>query len=140
MTKAQEALKTIKEIELTHMEYESDENYDGEWEYETVEIYDGTVEDNYHEEIRLLEKELKRLEKIDSLPKTEFYSDNKINLNVAEDAKSKVIEFLKDKPIGVSDLIDITKPEKSHCITIYDVSDEELDLFKGVIGIENDNL
>lgn len=56
MTKAQEALKTIKEIELTHMGYESDENYDSEWEYEAVEVYDGTVEDNYSEEIRLLEK------------------------------------------------------------------------------------
>lgn len=65
MTKAQEALKTIKEIELTHMGYESDENYDGEWEYEAVEVYDGTVEDNYPEEIRFLETALEEKEKND---------------------------------------------------------------------------
>lgn len=64
MTKALEALNIIKNIGLSHMEYDSDENHDGEWEYEAVEVDDGTIEDNCPEEIEVIEKSLKDFEEL----------------------------------------------------------------------------
>ena len=62
MNKALKALKTIKEIELSHIEYDEDEDMDGEWVYDTYEEYDGTIEENYSDEIKTIETSVKALE------------------------------------------------------------------------------
>lgn len=61
-----EALETIKSIELMHVEHEQDEDIDGEWVYTDHEVYDGTVGENYAQEIEVLEKEHKVLDLVKS--------------------------------------------------------------------------
>ena len=64
MTKELEALNIIKNISLSHVETEQDENLDGEWEYTEYEVNDGTIEDNYPDQIDIIEKALLELKAI----------------------------------------------------------------------------
>ena len=58
---ALDALEAIKGIVLTHMEQDVDYDYEENPEYSYHEEYDGTIEDNYPDEIALIEKALKAL-------------------------------------------------------------------------------
>ena len=62
MSKALESLERIKNIKLSHLGYDSDENLEGELEYTPVNVDEGSVEENYPEEIKILETALKALE------------------------------------------------------------------------------
>ncbi len=64
MTKAKEALNTIKEIEMTHTETEQDEDFNGEWVFDTVTVNDGPIEYQFPEEFKILEDELDSSEKM----------------------------------------------------------------------------
>ena len=70
-----EALKNIKEIELSHVEHEQDEDIDGEWVYTDHEVYDGTVAEKYPNEIEVLEKELKDYHEIKEIAKHYHWDD-----------------------------------------------------------------
>ena len=63
-TTALNALEAIKGIILTHMEQDVDYDYEDNAEYSYHDEYDGTIEDNYPDEIALIEKALKALEVI----------------------------------------------------------------------------
>jgi len=63
-TKALNAFERIKNIELSHMEIDQDEDMDGEWEYSYYEEFDGTIEDNCPEEVKVIEKSLKDFEEL----------------------------------------------------------------------------
>lgn len=94
MTKELEALERIKKIEI----YKEEDYYDPDDE-RTIGLsgyeYQGSVEEEYANEIDILETALIRLEKIDKLPKTEFYTTNKIELNNELDKKLKALEIIK---------------------------------------------
>ena len=59
--KSLDAFKTIKEVELSHLDYDQDENLDGDWEYTPYEADDGSIEDNYPEECKVVENHLKAM-------------------------------------------------------------------------------
>ena len=97
MSKELEALNVIKNISLSHVETEQDEDFNGDWVFETVEVDDGVIEDNYPEQIDIIENALKRLEQIDNISPSEAME----NLGVLETYfynKWKSSYFLEDKP------------------------------------------
>ncbi len=59
-----EALETIKNISLSHIDYEEDEDFEGNRVFDAVEVNDGSVEDNYPEQIDILEQTLTELKAI----------------------------------------------------------------------------
>ena len=61
-TTSLDALKFIKEIELSHMEQDVDYDYEENPEYSYHEEYDGTIEENFPDEIEKIEKTLKAFE------------------------------------------------------------------------------
>ena len=61
-----EALKVIKNIKLSHVETEEDEDFDGNWVYDTIEVDDGLIGDKYPKQIKILKQALQRLEAIDN--------------------------------------------------------------------------
>ena len=56
MMSLKESLQTIKDIDLTCLDWDEDEDMDGEWEYTPIERSYGSVEENYPEEIETIEK------------------------------------------------------------------------------------
>ena len=59
---ALDALGIIKEIELAHMEQDVDYDYEENIEYSYYEAHDGTIEENFPDEIEKIEKTLKAFE------------------------------------------------------------------------------
>lgn len=59
---ALDALGFIKEIELSHMEQKVDYDYEENIEYSYHEAHDGTIEENFPDEIEEIEKTLKAFE------------------------------------------------------------------------------
>ena len=66
-----DALEIIKNIELSHVEYDQDEDFNGDWVFETIEVNDGPIEYSYPEQIDILEQALQRLETIDNAKSSE---------------------------------------------------------------------
>lgn len=64
MNKGLEALEKIKNIPLSHIEQSRVENYDDSYDYYYDEVDDGTVEDNYAEEIEIIEEALEDYEEL----------------------------------------------------------------------------
>lgn len=60
--KSKEAFKKIKNIKLNHVEYFDDDDYYDNDSIDSYEEYDGTIEENYHDEIQAIEKDLKAFE------------------------------------------------------------------------------
>ena len=63
-TTALDALGIIKEIELSHMEQDIDYDYEENPEYSYYEAHDGTIEENFPDEIEKIEKALNAFEVI----------------------------------------------------------------------------
>ena len=55
---ALECLEEIGGIELSHIEYDQDEDFNGDWVYDTREEYDGTIEENYSEAYNTIKQAL----------------------------------------------------------------------------------
>lgn len=131
MSKELEALSIIKNIELSHVEYDEDEDFNGDWVFETVEKYDGTIDDNYYysEQIDIIEKALLRLEAIDQakpsealkclermwcdLPQyyEEEYNTVKQALLKAQE-QEKVLSIIKEKNVDMDILTDVDTLEE----------------------------
>ena len=136
MSKGLKALERIKKIELTHLGYDSDENIDGEWEYEAVEINDGTIEENYPQEINIIEKELKELEFLRNLKLLPYPKENDEEYRQGVIKRLMALEIIKDKfvwfengklYVGVRGDVEITLNEED-----FD-SEEEQELVKEVL-------
>lgn len=59
--KSKQALKTIKNIGLHHLAHYDEDDYDN-GSINSYEEYDGTIKENYPDEIKAIEKELKAFE------------------------------------------------------------------------------
>lgn len=67
MSKEFQPLKTLealKNIEISHVEQEVDEDFNGDWVYDTVEVHDGTFGEKYAYAIAILEKALLSLKQV----------------------------------------------------------------------------
>ncbi len=62
-----EALNVIKNIKMSHVETEEDEDFDGNWVYDTVEVDDGLIKDKYPKQIKILKQALQRLDKYEQI-------------------------------------------------------------------------
>lgn len=58
-------------------------------------------------ELIVIEDAIKRLEEIDKLPKTEFYTASKIELNNESDKKLKALEIIQKKRVNVDMLMEV---------------------------------
>lgn len=135
MSKELEALDIIKNIGLSHMETSEDEDYDGEWEYTDYEEYDGTIEENYPEEIKILETALKNYEEllkrpcvlmgrtnghtqalIDKICKN--YKEVKIT-NLEDENKLKAFEIVDEKNVCIATLKDSNSLEEYNDVICY---------------------
>ena len=84
-----EALKVIKNIKLSHVETEEDEDFDGNWVYDTIEVNDGLIGDKYSKQIKILKQALQRLEAIDNANPSEALKElNYIGNNCYEEAEN----------------------------------------------------
>lgn len=88
MSKELKALKRIKRISLTHFGYDVDENMDGELVHEPIEVDDGTIEENYPEEIKIIETALKRIDYLERVNKDLQESKDRL----IEERNNKIIE------------------------------------------------
>lgn len=59
-----QALEKIKNIELSHIAYYDDDDYYDDDYIPSYEESDGTIEENYPEEIKVIEKALGQFEKL----------------------------------------------------------------------------
>lgn len=94
-----QALNLIKDISISHTETDEDENWDGEWEYTTYDVYDGTISEQYPYCIDLLENDLKALEVLKKI----------IPMGVTINNKGEYHLFIDD--ISVHDTIPLTKEQ-----------------------------
>lgn len=94
-----EALNLIKDISISHTETDEDENWEGEWEYTTYEVYDGTINEQYPYCINLLENDLKALEVLKKI----------IPMSVTINNKGEYHLFIDN--IAVQDTIPLTEEQ-----------------------------
>ena len=99
MNKGLEALERIKNIELSHFGYDSDENLDGEWEYTPVDVSDGTIEENYKEEIDIIETELKEKDELEEMFNNDEELIKKLDKKVM--LQDEILRIIKEKDVKV---------------------------------------
>lgn len=95
-----EALERIKNIELHHIEYEIDDYYDNDYVFEKS---DGTIEENYTDEIKVIEEDLEVLniikrKNINTYKLIEVFKDYTIQdrqEEVSVEECNKILEWLK---------------------------------------------
>ena len=127
-----EAWETFKEVDLSHMEYDTDEDYDGEWVYDAVEVDDGTVEDNFPEECAIIDKALKRLEEKEHNCKVFLKQMSGLASRLAK--KEKVLEIIKEKVWDIG-AVRIAKTLEDYNLKengFVRLTQEEFDLLKEV--------
>lgn len=133
MSKELKALDIIRNIGLYHMETSEDENYDGEWEYTDYEEYDGTIEENYPKEIKILETALKEKIELEEENKALIESNDLLNEALIEDQqKLKVLEIIKDKKVNLEYLKCCENYEQYKTVCSYwnEITQEDFDLLK----------
>ena len=142
MTKELEALEKIKKIEI----YKEEDYYNPDDE-RTIGLsgyeYQGTVEEEYANEIEIIEAALidyqnltkpKEITGTTTLNKTleQFLIDSCPDI----DKKLKALEIIKEKKYSIGKDIFVAEERTANNITFYDISEKEIELLKEVLIVK----
>jgi len=140
-----------------------DEDFDGNWVYDTIEVDDGSIKDKYPKQIKILKQALQRLEAIDNANPSEAleelkelhelaYGNEKTSWKIDDirmsshikqallkaQEQDKVLEILKPNLRLVGNCLQARVPlvdEADLWVFVKEITnEEELDLLKKILG------